>query len=312
MINNATILKICAEHFLEIPQSIEKQKIGISNEVYQIVLSDREYFLRLNKENDNFLGTRKFLQLFNDLKINVPEIYAEDFTQKKFPIYYHILTKIYGEDLEIVLEKLNEEKIGLIAKEVSIIINKFKQLDSDRFFGIITGTQEEKFNSQYEVVLEQQKLITNRNKVSNVIKVSTLQNIDFIIQHFSKHLTSVKPNIYFEDMISKNVMIFDGKFNGLVDIDYLRRGDILDLIGKIVACWHNTANGKLYTESLIKEQNLDEEEINCVKFYAILNLANWISEEGIKFNSNSSTVINWDNVKMLTESLNHFISDFFY
>ena len=49
-----------------------------------------------------------------------------------------------------------------------------------------------------------------------------------------------------------------------------------------------------------------------VKFYAILNLAIWITEEGIKFNSNSSTVINWDNVKLLTESLDKLISDVYH
>ncbi len=158
--------------------------------------------------------------------------------------------------------------------------------------------------------MEQQRLIANRNKNSNVLSDASLLNINFVVQHFSEHLKSVKPSLYFEDMISKNVMIFDGKFNGLVDIDYLRRGDILDLMGKIAACWNNSINGKYYTELLIKQQQLSIQEIGYVKMYAILNLALWISEEGIKFNSNSSTVINWENVRVLTESLNHFLSDF--
>ena len=153
MISDTTILKICEIHFLEIPQIIEKQKIGISNEVYRIVFSNNEYFIRLNKKNDNLIGTRKFLQIFNDLKINVPEIYVEDYTNEKFSCSYQILTKISGDDLEIALEKLNKEEIRFLATEISIIINKFKQLNCDEFFGLISGTWEEKFKSQYEVVM---------------------------------------------------------------------------------------------------------------------------------------------------------------
>jgi hypothetical protein len=312
MINNTIILKICQRHFLEVPKAIEKQRIGISNEVYLIAFSQSEYFIRINSKKDNLIGTKKFISFFKDLEINVPEIYAEDYTGEYFHFSYQILSKINGVDLEIILEKLNELEVRLLAKDISKIINNFKQLKSDGFFGIVSGTLEEKFNNQFEVVVEQQRLIANRNKVSSVLRASTLLHIDFIIKQFSEYLTSVKPTLYFEDMISKNVMIFEGKFNGLVDIDYLRRGDILDLIGKIVACWNSTINGKLYVESLIKEQNLDKEEINCVKFYAILNLAIWITEEGIKFNSNSSTVINWDNVKLLTESLDKLISDVYH
>ena len=37
--------------------------------------------------------------------------------------------------------------------------------------------------------------------------------------------------------------------------------------------------------------------------YAILNLIYWTSEEGIQFNSNSSEIVNWNNVKNKKEQI---------
>lgn len=54
---------------------------------------------------------------------------------------------------------------------------------------------------------------------------------------------------------------------------------------------------EIYINEIIKLQKLDEYDQKIVKMYAILNLIYWTSEEGIKFNSNSTGVINWENVE---------------
>jgi hypothetical protein len=91
-------------------------------------------------------------------------------------------------------------------------------------------------------------------------------------------------------------MIYNGKFNGLVDLDSLMKGDYLEAVGRIMASWYGDKHGEIYIDEIMKLQKLTEKQLKIVKMYAVLNLIYWTSEEGVQFNSNSSTIINWDKV----------------
>ena len=118
-----------------------------------------------------------------------------------------------------------------------------------------------------------------------------------LLENFNSYFLGVKPKLYYDDICSKNVMIRNGKFNGLVDLDFLMKGDYLEAIGRMIASWHGEESGEIYIKEIIKYQKLDEFQQKIIKVYAILNLILWTSEEGIRFNGNSTGEINWSNVK---------------
>ena len=103
--------------------------------------------------------------------------------------------------------------------------------------------------------------------------------------------------LYYDDINYKNVIIHKGKFNGLVDLDFLTKGDYLEAIGTMRSCWCEEELGEYYIKEIIRLQQLDAVQQKVVNVYAILNLILWLSEEGVRFNSNSSSAINWSNVQ---------------
>ncbi|MEM6768657.1 MAG: hypothetical protein AAF655_27205, partial [Bacteroidota bacterium] len=96
---------------------------------------------------------------------------------------------------------------------------------------------------------------------------------------------------------SKNVMIYKGKFNGLVDLDFLLKGDYLESIGSIQAVWYGTELGEIYINEILKCQRLDSYHRNIINVYTIFTLIGWSMEAGVVHNGNSTGVINWDRIK---------------
>jgi hypothetical protein len=271
--------------------------IGICNEVYELKYQSDSYILRMNKEKEWIYGTHKFLPLFQKLEIKTPSIVAEDYSKSEFPFCYQIQTKLDGKDLLVVFKDLSESNLTAIAKEVSLIYDKFNTLPYEKNFGGLTGINEGNEASLLSIIKDQKKNIIERNKHSKVIAPEIMDLYEELIEGYTDYFHSVRPKLYYDDMSSKNVMIYDGKFNGLVDLDFLMKGDYLQGIGGIIADWYGSERGEFYINEILKHQKLDEFQQKVVKVYAIFHLIGWTSEEGIRFNGNSSGEINWSNVE---------------
>lgn len=293
---NQLINKVCKIVFQKEPLKITKKTIGICNEVFELEFTDENYIIRTNEDKKYLYGTHKFLPLFQKLNITTPKIIAEDYSKKQFPFCYQILTKIKGQDLGLVINKISQKDLKLIAKEISDIFDKFNSLPQEKSFGEITGLSEEKLNSYAEIIQSKKNTILERNQITKVIDQETLEILYKLIETNHNYFLKVKPKLYFDDICSKNVMIHNGNFTGLVDLDFLMKGDYLEAIGRIMASWYGQEHEEIYINEIIRLQKLDTHQIRIVKMYAILTLIYWTSEEGIKFNSNSSGIINWDNV----------------
>lgn len=295
--NKKYILKIGEKIFEGIPIEVIRKKIGICNEVYELIYESNSFILRMNKEKEWIFGTHKFTPLFQKLDIKVPAIISEDYSKTKFPFCYQVQTKIEGKDLAIVFHELSHSEIKVVAKEISIIFDKFNTLPYCENFGGLTGMKEGKEENLFVIIKDKRNDIVERNKSIKVINKEVIEIYDKLIEEYKKHFLSVRPKLYFDDMSSKNVMIHQGKFNGLVDLDFLMKGDYLQGIGGIIADWYGSELGEIYINEILKHQRLNEFQQKVVKVYAIFHLISWTSEEGVKFNSNSTGEINWLNVE---------------
>ena len=126
--NERQIQEISQQVFKETPTQIERKKIGICNEVYELTLPSNSFILRMNQHKDILYGTHRHLPIFKRLEIKTPEIVAEDYSKEHFPFCYHILTKIEGKDLGLVIDTLSEAELKSVASEVSDIFTKFNSI----------------------------------------------------------------------------------------------------------------------------------------------------------------------------------------
>lgn len=295
--NETSIQRVCETEFGQAPLKITRKTIGICNEVYELHYETKSYILRMNKEKEWIYGTHKFLPLFQSLNIKVPALISADYSKTKFPFCYQIQTKIEGEDLLLVFKELAPSELKAIAREISLIFDKFNTLPYQKNFGGLTGLNEDHIESLFAIIENRRKGIYQGNSTTKVIDKEVAEIHTALIEDCKAYLLSVRPKLYYDDMNSKNVMIHHGKFNGLVDLDFLIKGDYLEGIGGIIAAWYGTESGEIYINEIFKLQKLDEFQQKMAKVYAIFHLILWTSEEGVRFNSNSTGEINWSNVE---------------
>lgn len=295
--NEISIQRVCETEFGQPPLKITRKKIGMCNEVYELHFETKSYILRMNNEKEWIYGTHKFLPLFQELNIKVPSIISADYSKTKFSFCYQIQTKIEGKDLLIVFNELSPSELKAIAGDLSLIFDKFNALPYEKNFGGITGVKEEQIENLFTIIEDKRKRIVQRNGSTKVIDKEVVEMHNELVEDYKEYFLSARPKLYYDDLNSKNVMIHHGKFNGLVDLDFLMKGDYLDAIGGIIAAWYGTESGEIYINEIFKLQRLDEFQQKMAKVYAIFHLLMWTSEEGVKFNGNSTGEINWLSVE---------------
>ncbi|MCI4669174.1 MAG: phosphotransferase [Bacteroidia bacterium] len=283
--------------FKKRPLQIEKKTIGLCNEVYELKFSSESFILRMNQQKDILFGTHKHLPLFKKLYIKTPEIVAEDYSKDHFPFCYHILTKIEGRDLGLVIDTLNHSQLRQVASEISNIFDKFNSPVAQDFLNDISEIPVDDKGASWKEIMNQKRTILDRNAASKVVDEETLRIYNELLDSFEDYFRHANSRWYYDDLCYKNVMVHEGQFTGLVDLDFLCQGDYLSAVGTIMSSYQGEAYGKIYLDEIFKQQKLSIFQQNIVRVYAILNLVLWTSEEGVKFNSNSSGIVNWENVE---------------
>ena len=279
---------------------------GICNEVYTAVLKDREVIVRLSSVNNFLMGSHNNIPLLNKLGIKVPEILAEDYSKTLIPYSYQIQNKIQGKDIGDVIETLSPEQLKLIAKEISNIINKFKTIPTSNKFGVVWGEEVEFGDTWTERMELWVKETIERGRQTGVMDDKLQGLVEKLLSENKNYFATVAPQPYFGDMSSKNVMVHNGVFNGLVDLDGYTQGDFLEGVSRIQASWFGTTYGEIYTNALMDEQQLTVQQRKIVALYALLNRISWTCENGIKFNENTTAEVDWkkdEQNKKVIESL---------
>lgn len=295
--NQKYIQEIGKKEFGEIPVEIERKTIGICNEVYELTYPNESYILRMNQEKEWIYGTHKFLPLFQILQIKTPEILSEDYSKTAFPFCYQILTKLEGKDMGLVIDGLSRPELTKIAEEISSIFDKFNALPTAPSFGGLTGLNESHCDNYLESLVDKKEDVIRRTAATRVLNQEVIDIYDVLLNKYKDYFLNKRPTFYYDDICTKNVMIHEGKFNGLVDLDFLLKGDYLEAIGRMRACWHGQEAGEYYIKEMVRLQQLDDLEKEMVNVYAIFNLIGWTSEAGVKFNENTTDEINWTRVE---------------
>lgn len=288
------ITTIIRHHFNETPQAIERIAIGISNEVYDVTLKNKSVIARLSSTDKYLRGSHVHIPEFKALNIKVPDLLAEDYTQSHIPLCYQIQSKIEGQDLGIVIQTLTQTQLIALAKEVADIFRKVKTLPVTNQFGLILGGDNDLSNSWSERMKIWIEESIVRGSETGVMDEEISQIAHRLYDKYQSYFNTVKPTMYYGDICSKNVMIYHGKFNGLVDLDGLTQGDPLEVLGRIKLSWHKTPYGELYVNTIMQELNLNKQQKQTVIMYALLNQISWACENGIQFNQNTKPIINWE------------------
>lgn len=287
------INKIIRKHFSELPKDVKRAKIGLCNEVYFVKLKNKTVVVRLNKDNDEMKGSEKYIPLFRSKGIKVPHILVSDYSKKFVPYYYQVQSKLEGDDINRVISILTAKQLKAIAKEIAKIFKKLLPIPTNGKYGFVYAKEKKLKPSLTTDILSSINTSIKRGTASGVLDKDLVKTLKEVFKNYKPYFDKAPSKFYYDDMSSKNVMIYKGKFNGLVDLDGVCYGDCLETVGRIMASWHGTTYGTVYSNALMHALKLNKKQREIVTVYAFLNRVSWMCENGVQFNANTKGVVDW-------------------
>jgi aminoglycoside phosphotransferase (APT) family kinase protein len=289
---------IIMSHCRQKPSAVKRIALGICNEVYDVSLQDKNVIVRMNAVDKFLMGSRDHIPQLTALSIPVPTILFEDYSKTQIPLSYQIQNKIEGQDLSVVIESLSDRQLKAIAKKITSIFTKVNTISASKQFGVIWGNGDndlsDTWTERMNLWIEQAK---KQGKHTNILDKDMTILANNLFAEYKPYFDTVKPVTYIGDISSKNVMIHQGEFNGLVDLDGLTQGDPLEAIGRIKLSWYGTHHGNVYTNAVMDNLGLNAKQRKLVLMYALLNQFAWTCDNGIQSNQNTNAVVDKEKEK---------------
>ncbi len=285
------IAKIAQREFGRSPDSVTRMTNGICNDVYTVTVGDREYIFRLKDEPRYLLGSSKHIPLFRSKGIQVPEILAEDYSRSWLPVAFQIQSKLPGRDIGEVIATLSDEELKSIGAQVANVFRELAPVPNNGKFGVVWGDENGLVDSWAAEVQRVTRVVKDWGRKTGVLDAKLEKTLDRINAEYRSYFDRIRPYTYYGDIAGKNVMVHEGRFSGLVDLDAIAQGDPLEAVGRIKASWYGTHYGTVYADAVMDALGLPEPQRRIVTMYALLNRTFWTLENGVQFNQNTNATV---------------------
>lgn len=249
---------------------IERCGVGIANYVFIISTADEKFIIRCSKEKDAYKDTVYWLDKLSECAISIPIVLVEG----KYKGYsYLILSYIPGDDIGTVYRKLDDSEKKQIAKEVIEIQRKVSEID-------IQMNAEWSWNCFIDEMLDRAEERMKRNNYFDINKIYIIKKLQ---QEIQEYLDQVQPTPYLDDISTKNLLIYEGKVSGIIDIDWLGFGDMLTFIALTKVALLNMDLDTRYIDYLLDEIHPNTITYKTFIFYCMVFCVDFVGERGMQF-----------------------------
>ncbi|MBC8385519.1 MAG: hypothetical protein H8E57_08385 [Candidatus Cloacimonetes bacterium] len=302
-IPNTQIAKdIVENHYQVVVSEINRFATGLCHFVYDVKLENgEEVVIRLAGDNSiNLLkgGVFWFNKLKNN-KIPVPDILHHDFNCE-FP--YVIMERLAGKDLHFVYDELTGMQKKNLAEEIVKIQKIVSDLPKAEGYGyaVSYGDETLKENKSWKDVIWN-SLKRSRTRISQT-GVCSLKPVEILItrmERFNEYFARIEPIPFLDDITTKNVIMLNGRLNGIVDVDELCFGDKLFHLGLTKMALLSQKSDTDYIDFISDEYDLSNLQLQVLGFYTAVCCIDFMSEIGQQFNSEQVPKIDKDRISFL-------------
>ena len=249
---------------------IERCNVGIANYVFIITAAAGKYILRCSKNEDAYQDTVFLIGKLSACGIPIPVVLWEG----KYEDYSClILSYIDGDDIGNIYCNLNDSEKKQIAREVVEIQRRVSGIDIQADSGWT-------WNSCVDELLNRAEERIKKNRCFDINKVKIVKELQPEIQGYLDH---VQPIPYLDDISTKNLLIYEGKLSGIIDIDWIGLGDVLTFIALTRVALLNMNFDTKYIDYLLEELHPDAAEYRAFVFYCLIYCVDFMGERGTQF-----------------------------
>lgn len=269
--NEKIISGLCMEYLSEAPQLIERCTVGQGNYVYIVGYPDTKYVVRCSPKHNAYEATEYWLGQLASIGIPVPEVIAKG----KIEGYeYLILSYLPGKDLGVVYPELKGEEKKAVAKEIVSIQNRAAALKLEN------AGPDWSWNTFIKYMLDRAEERIAENGYFEVERVERLRGE---AEQLAEYFASVKPAAYLDDISSKNLLIYNGRISGIIDIDWIGSGDRLTYVALTNMALLDLGYDTDYVNYILEEMQVSEVEKKAFLFYTLMYCVDFMGERGMQF-----------------------------
>ncbi|HVJ17091.1 MAG TPA: aminoglycoside phosphotransferase family protein [Polyangiaceae bacterium] len=271
------------ELFGEPVTNVRRFPTGIGHWVYEVRTEGtvRVVKMGLAAQHENFAGAVHWSTVLRPLGVPLPELLAHG-TRRGLP--YAVLEYLEGEDLGRVYSILSPDERRAIAERVWDVQNVLAKLPHEKGYGFMRVPGGSLHPSWAAVVDASIARSRGRIETARVVDSRWVERVSKAAQPFSAYFAQVAPRAFLDDATTKNVLVHDGQFSGIVDVDWLCFGDPLFTVALTRAAILYAGNIPDYTDHWCALLGVTQQQQAAVRFYTALFCLDFMSELGQTFN----------------------------
>jgi aminoglycoside phosphotransferase (APT) family kinase protein len=270
------------------PAEVRRFLTGLCHYVYSVTASDRQKFVvRIATTSTKRLlaGGIYWNELLRPMGVPLPRILAANLEPSEIRFPFVVLEQLPGSDLCQIYQTLTSPEKLEIVSELVRIREKVSVLPEAHGFGFAYSYSESPgYRSWKAAVLGILERAQQRMSHSGHPGVAYVARARQALGRYETYFAGVRPVPFLDDTTTKNVLVDQGRFTGVVDVDQLCFGDPLLTLGLTKMALHANASDVDYVEHWMNLLGLNKELRQVVDAYTLLFCVDFMSELGQRFN----------------------------
>lgn len=240
--------------------------------VFAVKTADAEYVIRMTdiRQKAKFLSAIYWQEQLLPLGIPLAKFIDSDLEGKHSPFPALLMMRLPGDDLCNVYLSLTDIDKKNLATHMAKIQATASTLPLGIGYGITDSYEhvpEEK--SWYDFLLNRLHLFKNIIAKTGCFDPEQITKVITIANHMKDELSAVTAIPFLWDASERNVIVFNGKITGIVDVDDICFGDPLFVLALTHAALALEGLDTLYTDYWEQALHLDKKAQRRLKFYRL-------------------------------------------
>ena len=213
-----------------------------------------------------------------------------------------------GRDLRYVYEDLSSRQKSRLASQIADIQRRVAHCVESTDFGYVHSPDDTAAHSTFDGVVDE--LIERSKTWLSDTTLDASEEVELVeqrIEQFRPVLTELSPTAFLEDLTTKNVLVYQGRLTGIVDVDELCFGDPMIWVGLTRMSLLNIGHNADYIDYLLDELDARPEDRQRCDFYTGLFAFVFLSEQGINFNQRRDDSLDHERVQTLRKLLRQWL-----
>lgn len=287
--------------------STHRLTTGDQHFVFAVATSHAEYVLRMTKETNRnyFISAIYWQEKLLPLGVPLAQFIRSDLNGQfsQFPAL--LMMRLPGDDLCNVYSSLTHVDKKNLAHEMVSIQSRTKALPEGLGFGITNRYEAiPEFKSWYDFLMQRLHLFRDIIRKTNIFDVTKISKAISIASDMKEDFLTISATPFLWDASERNVLVYEGKISGIVDVDEICFGDPLFVLGLTYAALETDGHDTLYTDYWAEALQLDKKAKLRLEFYRLFYIVVFMRKHSMTTANSQKVIFNVDRLqKMFDQSL---------